>query len=70
MNQPFGIGDLAYYLFRPVVYVIDWSWGTDLRHCEVCKKRRKRWNSFGTVPAWVPCILLVTVGVWLISLAS
>lgn len=70
MNTPFGLGDLAYYLFRPFVYATDLIWGTDMRNCSVCKKRRKAWNSFGTVPCWVPCILLVTVGVWLISLRA
>lgn len=44
MTTP-ALGDLAYYVFRPAVYVIDFVWGTDLRHCQVCKKRRARWNN-------------------------
>ena len=36
----FGLGDLAYYVFRPVVYSIDLVWGTDLRACDKCKERR------------------------------
>lgn len=44
MKTP-ALGDLAYYLFRPAVYLIDWTWGTDLRDCDKCKARRKRWNA-------------------------
>ncbi len=39
-----ALGDLAYYAFRPIVYAIDAVWGTDMRHCTVCKARRARWN--------------------------
>jgi hypothetical protein len=60
MKTPFGLGDLAYYLFRPVVYLIDWVWSTDLRDCEKCKRRRKLWNSYASFPAW---LLLVTTAI-------
>lgn len=58
---PFGLGDLAYYLFRPGVYVIDLTWGTDMRHCEKCKKRRKLWNSWFSMPRWAWFLLMTTV---------
>lgn len=44
-----GLGDLAYYAFRPLVYAIDWVWGTDLKDCEKCKKRRAAWNGLGAI---------------------
>ena len=59
--KPFGLGDLAFYAFRPVVYGIDAVWGTDLRHCDVCKARRKRWNAMASVPGWVALIIAVTL---------
>jgi hypothetical protein len=52
LTQPFGLGDLAYYAFRPVVYIIDGVWGTDMRHCDLCKLRRLKWNEYGHVPSW------------------
>lgn len=58
LNHPFGLGDFAYYLFRPFVYIIDLVWGTDMRHCEKCKERRILWNSFGSVPRWVAILAL------------
>lgn len=58
--KPFGLGDLAYYAFRPAVLVIDAVWGTDLRDCDVCKARRKRWNALASVPGWM-AFLGVTV---------
>jgi hypothetical protein len=64
--KTFGLGDLAYYVFRPLVYFIDWVWATDLRHCSVCKARRKRWNALLSVPLWLAVTLGVTIGVALI----
>ena len=61
LATPFGLGDLAYYAFRPAVYLIDWTWGTDMRHCDKCKQRRKRWNKAFSVPLWVAITFLVTV---------
>lgn len=61
MNKKFGLGDLAYYLFRPGVYLIDWTWGTDLKVCDRCKRRRKLWNSWFSLPRWVWIILAVTI---------
>lgn len=61
MNKQFGLGDIAYYLFRPGVYVIDWTWGTDLKDCDRCKVRRKLWNSWFSLPRWVWIILAVTI---------
>lgn len=58
--KPFGLGDLAYYLFRPAVYLIDWTLGTDLRVCDRCKRRRKLWNSWFSMPRWA-WISLVTI---------
>lgn len=40
-----SLGDLAYYAFRPVVYLIDAVWGTDLKDCDRCNERRARWNA-------------------------
>ena len=60
MTTPFGLGDLAYYVFRPVVLLIDATWGTDLRDCDMCKARRKRWNAIASAPRWV-VIFLVTM---------
>jgi hypothetical protein len=60
-----GLGDLAYWAFRPVVWIIDATWGTDLHSCTVCAARRKRWNALFSAPAWAP-ILVVTIGVVLI----
>jgi hypothetical protein len=59
--KTFGLGDLAYYAFRPLVYFIDWVWQTDLRHCDVCKDRRARWNAVFGVPRWVALIFAVTM---------
>ena len=57
---PLGLGDLAYYLFRPAVYAIDWTWGTDLRDCDKCKARRVLWNSWFSMPLWLWTSLFVT----------
>jgi hypothetical protein len=59
MNK-FGLGDLAYYLFRPVVYFTDWVWGTDLKDCDRCKARRKRWNRWA-VPLRLAITFFVTI---------
>lgn len=59
--KTFGLGDFAYYLFRPVVYLIDLIWGTDLRHCDVCKARRARWNFVLSAPRWLAVIFAVTI---------
>lgn len=56
-----GLGDIAYWLFRPAVYVIDWTWGTDLKDCDKCKARRKRWNAWISAPWWVAFIIFVTI---------
>lgn len=58
--NPFGLGDLAHYAFRPLVYFVDFCWGTDLKHCSVCKARRKRWNAIASVRGWVAACLVVT----------
>lgn len=58
MTTKFGLGDLAYYVFRPAVYVIDWTWGTDMRHCDRCKERRKLWNAWASIPRWLAIFLL------------
>ncbi len=63
MYNIFGLGDLAYYLFRPAVYAIDAVWGTDMRHCTVCKAHRARWNALPYSGAWA--FLLVTSGLGL-----
>jgi hypothetical protein len=49
---PFGLGDLAYYAFRPFAYLIDWAWGTDLKACDKCHERRVLWNNLVSVPRW------------------
>jgi hypothetical protein len=60
MNKRIGLGDIAYWAFRPAVWTIDFVWGTDLHSCEVCAARRKRWNRAASAPAGV-VILLVTI---------
>lgn len=60
MTSSFGLGDLAYYLFRPVAYATDLIWGTDLRNCDRCRERRKRWNRWA-VPRWVALLFAVTL---------
>lgn len=62
MKTTIGLGDLAYYAFRPVVYAIDAMWGTDMRHCEVCAARRKRWNDAVSVPAWMVFFFVTLCG--------
>lgn len=59
-NKRVGLGDVAHWAFRPVVYVIDWIWGTDLKDCDRCKERRARWNTKFSVPTWV-FVLVVTI---------
>lgn len=63
LEEPFGLGDLAYWAFRPFVYAIDWVWGTDMRHCDLCKERRVKWNGFGTVPNYIPVSVLFFFGI-------
>lgn len=68
--KTFGLGDLAYYLFRPFAYAIDAIWLTDLRHCDVCKARRKRWNEALSVPRWLAVAgltMLVVAATWRIA---
>lgn len=68
--KTFGLGDLAYYLFRPVVYFIDFVWQTDLKDCQVCVARRERWNDLLSVPAWVALAALtivVGVAIWWVT---
>ena len=65
MNSTFGLGDLAFYLFRPIVYITDWIWDTDMKHCTRCKERRAKWNSWASIPRWL-AIFLLTVGVFAI----
>lgn len=55
------LGDLAYYAFRPLVYFVDLIWGTDLRHCDKCKARRKRWNAVRFSRLWGSLIFAVTI---------
>lgn len=61
MLTPFGLGDLAFYAFRPAVYLIDAVWGTDLKDCDVCKARRKKWNALVSVPRWLAATFGVTM---------
>lgn len=63
--KTFGLGDLAYYAFRPVVYLIDWVWLTDLKDCDRCKARRRSWNRW-SIPRPLAIVLLVTVCAFLI----
>ena len=53
LTTQFGLGDLAYCAFRPVVYLIDAVWGTDMRACEKCKVRRAIWNEWISAPVWI-----------------
>lgn len=62
-KKTFGLGDLAYYLFRPAVWLVDAVWGTDLHSCERCAERRARWNWLFSVPQWL-ALFLLTVGVF------
>lgn len=61
MNNRIGLGDVAYWAFRPGVYFVDAVWGTDLRHCDVCRLRRERWNNWLSVPVWLSLIFTVTI---------
>lgn len=61
-----GLGDVAYYLFRPVVYVIDWVWGTDLKDCSVCKARRARWNKFGVLDARLAGVAVAVIALYFV----
>ena len=56
-KRNFGLGDLAYWAFRPLVHFVDYAWGTDLRNCEVCKKRMALWNDLVSVPRWVAYLI-------------
>lgn len=59
-NPRVGLGDVAYWAFRPAVYVVDIVWGTDLRDCDRCKERRRDWNANFSLPWWA-AILVVTI---------
>jgi hypothetical protein len=52
MNKIVGLGDIAYWAFRPSVYAMDFIWGTDLKDCDVCKARRALWNSRFSAKLW------------------
>jgi hypothetical protein len=52
LHRSFGLGDLAYYCFKPAVWLIDLVWGTDLHSCERCAERRQKWNGLFAVPRW------------------
>lgn len=58
----FGLGDLAYYAFRPVVWMVDSVCGTDLHSCEKCAERRKRWNKKLSVPLWLALLGVTMAG--------
>lgn len=62
MNS-FGLGDLAYYLFRPFAWAIDRFWGTDLMNCDRCHERRLLWNGwFSASPYfWLSLAILILV---------
>lgn len=45
-----GWGDVVYYAIRPMVLLQDWAFGTDLAHCDKCKKRRYDWNQAFHLP--------------------
>ena len=53
LTTQFGLGDLAYYVFRPAIYLIDWVFGSDMKHCDVCKARRALWNEWVSAPVWI-----------------
>ncbi len=55
-----ALGDLAYYLFRPIVWAVDFTWGTDLHSCDKCAARRQRWNLLPYSRAWA--VFAVTSG--------
>lgn len=64
-----ALGDLAYYAFRPAVYLIDAIWGTDMRHCDRCKERRARWNAlpYSRAIAVTFCVTLCAGVIWWIA---
>ncbi len=64
------LGDLAYYLFRPVVWVVDTTWGTDLHSCTVCAARRARWNAlpYSRTLAFAALTILAGIASWLLLL--
>jgi hypothetical protein len=59
--KTFGLGDLVFYVLRIPVLAYDWLYGTDLRDCIKCKKRRKLWNTWFSMPAWAWLVFLVTI---------
>lgn len=61
LTSRFGLGDLAYWAFRPLVYFVDAVWDTDMKHCEVCAGRRARWNASFSMPVWLVLTLVVTM---------
>ncbi len=66
LNLP-ALGDLAYYVFRPFVIVTDLVWGTDLKDCTKCKKRRKAWNALPysrTITIFIVTLGVVAIAWW------
>lgn len=63
----FGLGDLAHYALRPAVLLYDAAYGTDLRDCIKCKKRRKQWNAMAPYGGWLALIFTVTTLVFVVS---
>lgn len=63
---PFGLGDFAFYLLRPVVYLMDWVWGTDLKDCSVCKSRRMKLNAVLSAPRFVALGIALVALIWLL----
>jgi hypothetical protein len=65
-NKRIGAGDLAHWLFRPAVYLVDLVWGTDLRDCDRCKERRAKWNTKLSMPLWVFVLVVTMLAVLLV----
>lgn len=64
---PFGLGDLAHYALRPAVLLYDAAYGTDLRDCIECKRRRKLWNSWAPHGGTLLLIFFVTTFIFMVS---
>ena len=45
-----GWGDVVFWTIRPLVYLQDYLFDTDLKDCDKCKMRRYQWNLRWHIP--------------------
>jgi len=63
MKNTIGLGDIVHWAIRPAIYFIDWLMTSDMKHCDVCKARRARWNAY-SAPTWLVILLLTLLGIF------